>query len=165
MIKKGADVNAVDGRKNTPLMFVENGEIARLLLANGANPNARNINGDSPLFNARNAEVAVALLENGATVNLKNNNGDTALIHYAKRFNGARPVLTADTFVKIWKSLKVHGVDALETNHENKRARDYLNSDDKEQKRVAVRLVHYEANQRINKAAALRKSAQAGESK
>jgi len=148
-IGKGANVNAVDARKNCGLMYVLSENMTRVLLENGANPNLRNLEGDVPLFVARNGGVANALLEGGANIKIKNSDGDSVLFKHIFRLKGAKPQLDDETFLEIWKVLKTFGIDALETNRDNKRARDYLQSDNSGEKRVFVRLMHYEAAQKI----------------
>jgi ankyrin repeat protein len=109
MARRGANMNVLDGRKNTPLNlaglgyrdFVFGGDnqndrrlswwehvpqIVSWLLKHGADPNNRNIEGATALHrvatsaeNTYELEAARALLEHGADANLADNQGNTPL--------------------------------------------------------------------------------------
>jgi len=71
LIKYGADVNARDILRRTPLHFARHPDVATLLLRRGADPNAEDLNGRTPLHYAteeRLADVVKVLLRHGATV-------------------------------------------------------------------------------------------------
>jgi ankyrin repeat protein len=74
LLDKGADLNAIDNRKNTPLVLAaENGSIAlvRAILERGGSPNSKNIEGYSPLHIAArigNRDVVKLLVVAGAEI-------------------------------------------------------------------------------------------------
>ena len=87
----GADVNAKDHRKRTPLLiaaFADRKEIAELLIAEGANVNAKGIIGGTVLHNTAlndQKEFAELLITKGADVNAKDNHGTTPLDYAISR--------------------------------------------------------------------------------
>ena len=111
-VDNGADVNAVDQRLNSPLLFSKSGAVARYLLDNGAN------------------------------VNWKNSLGDNVVINNARRLAAPKPDLTADAFIEIWREVKAYGVDALTKNYDGKGAIDFLDPKNAEHKRALVILNH-----------------------
>lgn len=96
-IEEGADVNAADQLKRTPLFgaaFLNRPETAKLLIAAGADANARDFSDFTPLHAAVVAggkEVVAALLANGANINDRAVGGRTAL-HLAAATNQAAMV-------------------------------------------------------------------------
>jgi len=70
LIEKGADLNAVNANRWTPLYYAKNARMAKLLVDNGADINCNNFNFtplDIALFNKR-TDVAEYLLERGANI-------------------------------------------------------------------------------------------------
>jgi ankyrin repeat protein len=69
LIKHGADVNARDVFRKTPLHFARSPDAAKLLIKHGADVNARDVYGRTPLDYAmeENTEVVKVLLRLGAT--------------------------------------------------------------------------------------------------
>lgn len=102
LITMGADVNAKDGRGNTPLHSAVQGgaEVAAALLKAGADVNAQaDFWGWTPLHRAAssgNTETAIALINAGADVNAEDKMGGTPL-HVAA---GNRQVDTVRALVK-----------------------------------------------------------------
>ena len=103
LVFKGADVNAMDQRGDSPLYNAiwNNNELAstlvNFLVFNGANVNAVNNNGWTPLHRAvcrGNSNVARLLVSQGAKVNVKNKDGNTPL-HFA-----VKKECTDDTLVR-----------------------------------------------------------------
>ena len=93
LLAHGADVNAKDLWKDTPLYAAairDNREMAALLLAHGADVNAKNY-GNTPLHEAahhNSEEVAALLIENGADVNAEvGMSGRGTPLHAAARRN------------------------------------------------------------------------------
>ncbi|MBI5258351.1 MAG: ankyrin repeat domain-containing protein [Burkholderiales bacterium] len=95
LLDKGADVNAHDGDRRTPLHYAANqghADVAQLLLDKGANVNARDGNGWTALHHAANqgnvevvrllVGVIRLLLDKGADINASDGNG-RAPLHYA----------------------------------------------------------------------------------
>jgi ankyrin repeat protein len=75
LLKRGADADVRGGCYKTPLMIVENAEVAKLLLERGADVNARDLDdGKTALMLVKNTEVAKLLLERGADVNARDGN-------------------------------------------------------------------------------------------
>jgi ankyrin repeat protein/cytochrome c553 len=90
LLDKGADVNAKNKRKSTPLHWAIPSEAkVRMLLEQGAAVNARQVDGRTPLYNAASAAAAASilkiLLEKGADPNLATANGQTPLMTAAGR--------------------------------------------------------------------------------
>ena len=102
LLAAGADVNARDRFKKTPLhsaaRFNENPEVVQALLAAGADVNARDRFKKTPLHSAarfnENPEVVQALLAAGADVNARDRFKKTPL-HSAARFNENPEVVQA----------------------------------------------------------------------
>jgi ankyrin repeat protein len=92
LIDKGADVNAPNRRRSTPLHWAIHDEAkVRLLLSKGANVNAKQAQGRTPLYLAAMLGNGVPtmrlLLSGGADPNLATANGQTPLIMAAQRGN------------------------------------------------------------------------------
>jgi ankyrin repeat protein len=85
LLEHGADANAGNKRKSTPLFWAlgDEGKV-RLLLDHGANVNARAIDGRTPVYLAASMGNAVSvlrlLLDKGGNANAKTLNGMTPLI-------------------------------------------------------------------------------------
>jgi ankyrin repeat protein len=82
-LKAGADPNAENHRRETPLTFTTDPRVVRMLVNAGANPNHLSRSGDAPLHivaKAGDAAAITALLESGAEVDLLNEEGQTALV-------------------------------------------------------------------------------------
>jgi ankyrin repeat protein len=94
LIAKGADVNAVDKRGGTPLIWAINGDkpgLAKLLIRNCADVNftlsARGEEGMTPLhFAAGHGDIDITrdLISSGAKIDVKNKNGETPLFNAAQ---------------------------------------------------------------------------------
>lgn len=85
LLAKGADPNAGNNRKSTPIFWAMPDEAkVRLLIAKGADVNVKGIDGRTPLYQAAQMGNAVAivklLLDKGADPNARNLNGMTPLI-------------------------------------------------------------------------------------
>jgi ankyrin repeat protein len=76
LAQAGADVNARDGRGNTPLHRSYSVDIDRELLKLGADVNARNHNGETPIFTNLNNESIVLFIRHGADLSIRNNQGE-----------------------------------------------------------------------------------------
>lgn len=92
LIDKGADVNAKNRRRSTPLHWAIHDEAkVRLLLAKGAHINAQQVQGRSPLYLAamlgNSVPTVRLLLSKGADLNLAAVNGQTPLMMAAARGN------------------------------------------------------------------------------
>jgi ankyrin repeat protein len=92
LIDKGADVNAKNRRKSTPLHWAVHDEAkVRLLLSKGANVNARQVQGRTPLYLAAMLGNSVPtmrlLLASRADPNVASANGQTPLMLAAARGN------------------------------------------------------------------------------
>jgi ankyrin repeat protein len=92
LINKGADVNAKNGRRSTPLHWAIHDEAkVRLLLSKGAEINPRQAQGRTPLFLAAMLGDGVPtmrlLFARGADPNLASANGQTPLMMAAVRGN------------------------------------------------------------------------------
>ncbi|RUR72814.1 hypothetical protein DSM107007_56160 [Nostoc sp. PCC 7120 = FACHB-418] len=86
LIQTGVNVNAKDGKGDTPLHYLGKSEKnARLLLSRGAKVNVGNQNGNTPLhnlFGQKTAYVIKLLIDRGAKVNARNQEQMTPL-HFA----------------------------------------------------------------------------------
>ena len=85
LLERGADVNAGNRRRSTPLLWSLHDEAkVRLLLAHGANVNAKTVDGRSAIYQAASMGNAVSvlrlLLESGANPNEKTLTGMMPLI-------------------------------------------------------------------------------------
>jgi len=94
LINKGADVDAKNRRRSTPLHWAIHDEAkVRLLLSKGANVNAKQVQGRTPLYLAamlgKSASTLRLLLISGADPNLASANGQTPLMLAAARGNVA----------------------------------------------------------------------------
>ncbi len=85
LIKKGANVNAVNSYKQTPLHYAfykKSKEMAALLLDNGAHINCRNVWGNTPFYRAVRSgymEGIQFLIQRGADINLPSASGKSPL--------------------------------------------------------------------------------------
>ncbi len=85
LINSGANINIIDGSRNTVLNyapFFRRLEIAKELIASGADVNAKNIVGYTPLMGAAHCtylEMVKELIMAGADVNSTDENGEKAL--------------------------------------------------------------------------------------
>ena len=89
LLAKGADANAGNKRKSTPIFWAISDETkVRLLLENGANPNAKSSDGRTPLYQTAVMPNALGtmrlLLDKGANPNATMLNGATPLIAAAR---------------------------------------------------------------------------------
>lgn len=85
LIEHGADANAGNNRKSTPLFWAISDEAkVRLLMEHGANVNAKTVDGRSPIYQAASLPNALPvlrlLLEKGADPNARTLTGMTPLI-------------------------------------------------------------------------------------
>jgi ankyrin repeat protein/mono/diheme cytochrome c family protein len=92
LIEKGADINAKNRRRSTPLHWAIHDQAkVRLLLSKGADVNARQAQGRTPLYLAAMLGNGVPtmrlLLTSGADPNLVSANGQTPLMMAAQRGN------------------------------------------------------------------------------
>jgi ankyrin repeat protein len=81
LVAAGADPNARDKERNTPLHDSSNADVALALVKAGADPNARNARGETPLFNEFWTDVKIVLIRAGADVTARDLEGRTALFH------------------------------------------------------------------------------------
>jgi len=101
LLEHGADVNAGNKRKSTPLIWAIHDEAkVRFLIDHGANVNARVVDGRTPLYQAASMPNALPvlrlLLEKGADPNAKMLTGMTPLIAAARTsFEAARILIDA----------------------------------------------------------------------
>ncbi len=109
LLDKGADPNAANKRKSTPLLWGMSEEAkVRLLIERGANVNQKNVDGRGPLYQAASMANAVPamklLIEKGADVN-------------AKTLTGMSPLIAASRMnVEAARLLIEHGADVNATN-------------------------------------------------
>lgn len=74
--------NAIGGKGQTPIFFVDEPQIAELLTSKGADVNQADSNGLTPLMSAvegKNLGMVRFFIKNGANINAKNKNGETVL--------------------------------------------------------------------------------------
>jgi ankyrin repeat protein len=95
LLKQGIDVNAKDKRGNTVLHFVQDKDIASLLLSSSSDPNIQNDNGDTPVHMwcmpalgclrdlketiSLKQQILALFLEAGASPNIQNHFGYSGL--------------------------------------------------------------------------------------
>lgn len=120
LLEHGADVNALDNRKQTALHFASgvafSAETMLVLIRAGGDINAQKINGCTPLHSAARHLKPVAvdiLLRHGALENLVDNNGKTAADVAGKRIekedqneadvNRVRQLLVSANVDRIWR--------------------------------------------------------------
>lgn len=89
LVERGANVNAVNNRKSTPLFWAMNDvDKARLLIEHGANVNTRTVDGRTPVYQAAAMPNAAALMQlllaKGANPNARTLNGNTPLMLAAR---------------------------------------------------------------------------------
>ncbi|CAG2223124.1 unnamed protein product [Mytilus edulis] len=80
LISLGANVEARNTEKMTPLHLVRDSHIAKILIENGADVNSRESNNMTPLHLVRDSNIAKILIENGADVNNRDSNKRTPLM-------------------------------------------------------------------------------------
>lgn len=96
LLARGADPNARDSNRSTPLHHANEPEVVKLLLDRGADISARNSDGEQPIhFAARGSESAVSfcrlLIKHGADPKSRDENGIQP-IHLAARGNSVKLV-------------------------------------------------------------------------
>jgi ankyrin repeat protein len=79
LAEAGADVNARDNYRNTPLHATSFIDVAEELLKLGADVNARNNIGETPIFTTGDDNVIVLFIERGADLTIRNNVGRTVM--------------------------------------------------------------------------------------
>jgi hypothetical protein len=85
LLRAGANPRIVNPRVATsPLVFVGDVRIARLLLAAGADPNFADLDGKPPIFAISNEEVALAMLEAGANPRARRPGDRMTLVGWAR---------------------------------------------------------------------------------
>lgn len=80
LLNQGADPNAKDSQRNTPLHVAATAGVATLLITHGATVDAQNRNGQTPLFAAARhgyTDVVKVLLHHGASVDIVDKFGQT----------------------------------------------------------------------------------------
>ena len=96
LLERGADVNAANKRKSTPLFWSLHDESkVRLLLDSGASISAKTIDGRTPVYQAASMADAVPilrlLLDKGADANAKTLTGMTPLMAAAGQYRSGPP--------------------------------------------------------------------------
>lgn len=79
LVDAGADVNARDEDRNTPLHETFLTDVEEELLMLGADVNARNKEGETPIFTTVDDAAIPLFLAHGADLNIRNNEGLTVL--------------------------------------------------------------------------------------
>ena len=79
LIENGADIKATIDDDDTLLHFQRNANVIKLLIEKGIDLNKRNCNGNTPLHLASNVEIIKVLIEHGADLNPINHDGETPL--------------------------------------------------------------------------------------
>lgn len=117
LLEKGANPNAYDKEKRTPLFFAAsdgNTNLVRLLLRYSANPNAQAKNGETALMaTGDDVETVELLLKAGANVDLTDMNGDSSIFYAVRECeeNKARSILKNNTY--LLRSLNKDGLTPL----------------------------------------------------
>lgn len=84
LVKYGADVNARDEHKQTPLMYASffgKEDACKTLIILGADVNAKDMQNDTALFVATTSKVVVVLMKNNADINAQDIYGRTPLMY------------------------------------------------------------------------------------
>lgn len=101
-LDKGIDPNLRNAEGGwTPLFFVRDTILAKLLIIYGADVNAMDSSGSTPLHWIRNKEVSQLLINAGADVNNKTESGRTPLHHLAFNYSTSEAI----------ELLIIHGAD------------------------------------------------------
>lgn len=88
-LRRGADVSMRDVGGESALHYLQNGEIASILIAHKADVNAKNGQRMTPLHNALSVEVVKELIEANALLDEIDIGGDTPLlVHTGNALNG-----------------------------------------------------------------------------
>jgi ankyrin repeat protein len=77
LAQAGADVNARDNERNTPLHETFLTDVEEELLKLGADVNARNEDGETPIFTTVDDDAIPLFLEHGVDLTIRNNKGET----------------------------------------------------------------------------------------
>lgn len=107
LIENGADVNAQDNKKRTPLMYAsrnDNTAVAQLLIAKGAKVKARDWYHFNPLMYAiQDGHTAIVqlLIEKGAKINAQDSYGRTPLMYASQAGHAAVVQLLIENGAKI----------------------------------------------------------------
>lgn len=87
LIRNGADVNLRCAGSYTPLHFIQNVKVARLLIDHGADVNAQDHVGRTPLHHASLIDIIKLLVNNNANVNAISNAGRTPIDEWLNKEN------------------------------------------------------------------------------
>lgn len=90
LVKDGADVNARDEHKHTPLMYASffgQAKTCQVLIDLGADVNAKDIQNDTALILAKDSKTAVILIKNKADINTQDVYGRTPLMYALENNN------------------------------------------------------------------------------